>query len=273
MMNNNLVVFTMNNEEYYYDEYADRPSKSEIAQWQKETKEWEKSQLHHQLARTHLKDYEASYFRITKQDIDELVSIIENSNKEEDVQQFLKSHPTILTHYLHGGHGRFCIAKKSLGGMVYPDFLLADLSSLGLTWYVVELENPKAAMFNKNGDPSRFLNHAIKQIRDCRDWLKNNLNEATKLEQDKGSGLFGIEPELECLILIGRRRDLDERVLDARRRMNKEINGEIHTYDWLIEQAKNEFVRVETREFGRKLREELERQGKYHHIDIGDIKE
>jgi len=261
----------MDHEEYYYEEYENMPSRSEIAQWQKEREAWEKSQAHHQLARKYLKEYEASYMRITSQDVNKIVPIIESSNREEDIQQYIQSHPTILTRYLQGGHGRFCIAKKSLGGMVYPDFLLADLSSLGLTWYVVELENPKAVMFNKNGDPSRFLNHAIKQIRDCRDWLKNNLDEARRLQQDKGLSLIGIEPELECLILIGRRRDLDERVLDARRRMNKEINGEIHTYDWLIEQAKDEFVRVETREFGRKLREELERQGKYRHIDIGDI--
>ena len=267
MMNNNLVVFTMNNEEYYYDEYADMPSKSEIAQWQKATKEWEKSQLHHQLARTHLKDYEASYFRITKQDIDELVSSIENSDKEEDVQQFLQSHPTILTHYLGGGHGRYCIPKRSLGGMFIPDFLLADLSSLGLNWYAVELENPKARMFNKNGDPSHSLNHAIRQIRDWRDWLKNNLDEARRLQQDKGHSLIGIEPELECLILIGRRRDLDETLRDARRRMNREINGEIHTYDWLIEQAKNELVRVETRELGRKIREELGIELKSRHLE------
>lgn len=251
--------------------YGDIPTESEIAQWEEEGKKWEKSQLHHQLARTHLKDYEASYFGITKQDIDELVSIIENSDKEEDVQQFLQSHPTLLTHYLGGGHGRYCIPKRSLGGMFIPDFLLADLSSIGLSWYAVELKNPKAIMFSKSGDPSHSLNHATRQIRDWRDWLKNNLDEARRLQQDKGYSLIGIEPELECLILIGRRRDLDENLRDARRRMNGEIHGEIHTYDWLIEQAQGELVRVEDREAGRKIREELERQGKYRHIDIGDI--
>lgn len=55
--------------------------------------------------------------------------------------------------------------------------------------------------------------------------------------------------------------------------MNREINGKIRTYDWLIEQAQEELVRVKYREVGRMLREELERQGKYRHIDISDIKE
>lgn len=263
----------MDNEDYNYSGCEDLPSKSDIAQWEREQEWLEKARQHHHLARTYLKDCEASYMRITLEDVQQLVAIIENSDKEEEVQQFLQSHPTILTHHLGGGGGRYCIPKKSLGGMFIPDFLIADLSSSGLNWYAVELENPKARMFNRNGDPSRYLNHAVKQVRDWRDWLKNNLNEASKLKQSKGLGLVGIEPELECLILIGRRRDIDEGLIDTRRRMNREINGEIHTYDWLIEQAKNELVRVETREVGRKIREELERQGKYRHIDIRDIEE
>jgi hypothetical protein len=124
-------------------------------------------------------------------------------------------------------------------------------------------------MFKSNGDLSPELNHAINQIRRNRDWIKNNLGEARRLRHEDGLGLVGIEPELACLILIGRRRDLDETVQDVRRRLDNEINGEIHTYDWLIEEAKDELVHVETREVGRKIREELERQGKFHHKDIG----
>lgn len=262
----------MNSVEYSHDEYGDMPSKSDLAQWQKEQAKLEKGNLHRHLARTYLKEYEATYMMITQKDIDELVSIVENSGIEEAVQQFLQNHPTLLTHHLGGGGGRYCIAKKSLGGVFIPDFLIASLNSMGLNWHAVELENPKVKVFNKNGDPSKYLNHAIQQIRNWRDWLKNNLNEATKLKQDDGLGLVGIEPELECLILIGRRRDLAEASVKVRRRMNQEINGEIRTYDWLIEQAQEELARVENREVGRKMREELERQGKYRHIDIGDIK-
>lgn len=263
----------MNNEEYPHDEYGDMPSKSDLAQWQKEQEALDRACLHRHLARTYLKEYEAIYMMITQKDIDEFVSIVENSGIEEDVQQFLQNHPTLLSHHLGGGGGRYCIAKKSLGGMFIPDFLIADLNSMGLNWYAVELENPKVKMFNKNGDPSKYLNHAIQQIRNWRDWLKSNLDEARRLKQDKGLGLVGIEPELKCLILIGRRRDLEEASSEVRRRMNQEINGEIRTYDWLIEQAQEELVRVEHREAGRKIREELERKGKYRHIDIGDIKE
>lgn len=259
--------------EKYRDNYGDLPSQRDIDQWQREKEIWERARLHHHLARTYLSDWDASYMKVTIEDVQKLVSIIENSHREEDVQQFLQSHPTFLTHHLGGGSGRYCIPKKNLGGMFIPDFLIADLSSLGINWCAVELKNPKARMFNKNANPSKYLNEAIKQIRNYRDWLKNNLNGARKLKQEKGHGLIGIEPELKCLILIGRRKDIDESLDETRIRMNREINGEIRTYDWLIEQAKEEVVRVEHREVGRKIREELERQGKYRHIDIGDIEE
>jgi hypothetical protein len=255
----------MNSEQFNDSEYF--PTKHDIAEWEKEAKVWEQSRLHHQLARTYLKEYETAFLEITQDDINELVSIIEHSNREEDIQQFLQSHPNILTHYLGGGHGRYCLPKKSLGGMYIPDFLLADLSSLGISWHAVELKNPKAKMFNKNGDYSRQLNHAMKQIRDWRDWLKNNLNEARNLRQEKGLSLIGIEPELDCLMLIGRRKDLDETIIESRRRMNKEINGEVHTYDWLIEHAKGELTRVETRKKGKEIRERLGIKLEYHHIE------
>lgn len=238
------------------DNQGDIPSERDIAQWEREREKLERASLQHYLARKYLEVYETAFLEITRDDINELVSIIEHSNKEEDVQQFLQSHPSILTHHLGGGHERYCIPKKSLAGMHITDFLLADISSLGINWHAVELENPKAKMFNKNGDPSRPLNHAIRQIRDWKNWLTKNLDEATRLQQEKGLGLIGIEPELDCLILIGRRRDLNE-TLDTRRRMNKEINGEIHTYDWLIEQARDELERVENRQLGRKIRKEL----------------
>lgn len=82
--------------------------------------------------------------------------------------------------------------------------------------------------------------------------------------------LVGIEPELDCIIVVGRRRDLDETALNIRRRMNREINEEIRTYDWLIEQAKEELVRIEERAFGQKLREELGIELKHDHIDGTD---
>ena len=156
--------------------------------WQKEYQKWEKTQLHHHLAKTYLTEYETSAATITKDDINELISTIENSRIEEDVQKFLKLHPGVLTRHLGGGHGRYCIPKPSLAGAYYPDFLLADLSSLGLTWHAVELENPQANMFNKGGDPRAALNHAIMQVREWRNWLMKNLDEATRPIPEKGLG-------------------------------------------------------------------------------------
>lgn len=255
----------MNDEQFNNDE--DTPTESDIAQWEKEARELEQSRMYHQLARTYLNEYETNFLEITSDDVNELVSIIEHSTREEDVQQFLTSHPSILTHYLGGGHGRYCLPKKSLGGMYIPDFLLADLNSKGISWYVVELKNPQAKMFNENGDNSKELNQAIKQIRNYRIWLSNHLNGARKLRQETGLGLIGIRSELKCLILIGRRRDLDDSTNEYRDTLDNEINGEIHTYDWLIQQTQGELIRIESRDKGRKIREELGIELKHYHLD------
>lgn len=244
MVNKSFGTLTMDNENYYED-YGGLPSESDIDQWERENDTWSKARTHHYLARKHLSEYGYTYKRITAQEVEELISIIKNSKREEDIQAFLTSHPTFLTELLVGGSDGYCIPKKNLGGMFIPDFLLANLRSIGITWFAVELKNPKARMFNKNGKPSSDLNEAMKQIRNYRDWLKNNLNEARKLKQEKGLGLIGIEPELGCLIFIGRRKDIDEGLDETRIRMNREINGGIHTYDALIELAQKELVRVE----------------------------
>lgn len=190
----------MDNEDYHEDN-GGLPSQSDIDQYQRENDWLEKAHTHHYLARKHLSEYYSVYEIITAQDVEGLISIINDSNREEDIQAFLAAHPTFLTHHM-GGAGRYCIPKKNLGGIFIPDFLIADLNSFGIEWRAVELKNPKARMFNKNGNPSRDLNEAMKQIRNYRDWLKNNINEARKLKQEKGHGLIGIEPELKCLILI-----------------------------------------------------------------------
>jgi len=44
------------------------------------------------------------------------------------------------------------------------DFVIGEKHSFGFEWQAVELENPLRPMFNKNGDPSQYLNHAIHQI-------------------------------------------------------------------------------------------------------------
>jgi Domain of unknown function (DUF4263) len=93
-------------------------------------------------------------------------------------------------------------------------------------------------MFNKNGDISKDLNHALRQIGDWRDWLTNNLDYARRSRNKSGLNLTDIDPELQGLVIIGRDADIDRSTDGRRRRLIREHRTRIETYDWLLAQAR-----------------------------------
>lgn len=68
----------MNYENHGEYEFKDIPTESEIAQWQREHEKLEKAQIHHYLARTYLKEYETGFLKITQNNVNELISVIEH---------------------------------------------------------------------------------------------------------------------------------------------------------------------------------------------------
>ena len=102
-----------------------------------------------------------------------------------------------------------------------------------MTNTAIELESPKAKLFNKAGDPSKELNHAIRQIVDWRAWIKKNVDYATRRPERQGLGLIDIDASVKGLILIGREHELESETDDRRRQITQELNIMIHTYDWI----------------------------------------
>ena len=172
---------------------------------------------------------------ISKQEADALRATIEHARGKRDIRRFLEKHPHILAQSLDGEDDKWCIPEKRLGSECAPDFLLAELSSIGLEWCGVELESPHAKLFKKNGDPSSSLTHAVRQATDWRTWLRNNIDYARRPRDKNGLNLIDIDSNLPFYILIGSRRGLDDRNRERRHNMNKDLNIQIHTYDWLIE--------------------------------------
>ncbi|CAG2128013.1 Shedu anti-phage system protein SduA domain-containing protein [Cupriavidus plantarum] len=168
-------------------------------------------------------------------DLTALRSAIDGATREEDVQQFLQAHPNLLIQHLGGGHGRWVIPKQKLGAEHVTDFVIGDRDSMGFHWQAVELESPLRPMFNKSGDPSQYLNHAIRQIMDWRAWLVQNQNYAARSRADNGLGLTDISAAASGLIVIGRRTEDLRRNSNLRRQLVHNNNIKIHTYDYLIE--------------------------------------
>jgi Shedu protein SduA, C-terminal len=162
-----------------------------------------------------------------------LRNCLQTATTEPAVQLVLEEHPVLLARALGGGHGRWVIPQKALGAEHVPDFIIGEKSSLGYEWTVVELESPTRRMFNKNGDPSKALNHAIRQIVDWRYWLTANLDYARRSRNASGLGLYNIDPDPPGLILLGRR-EPGESSRARRRQYARDLDIRIHSIDWLF---------------------------------------
>lgn len=175
----------------------------------------------------------------------ELISVIENASNEEEIQKYIQSKPFILTTSISPAHhGQVCIPKPEFGNQLIPDFLIAGVDSGGFWWYGVELESPKHKMFTKNGEETRELKHAIRQIQDWRVWLKTNISYARET-----LGFVHIDADLPCFIIIGKRENeiLSESDLMERRQRVKNSDKQglfLHHYEWLIDKPQT-IVRVD----------------------------
>ena len=159
------------------------------------------------------------------------------------MHRFLEDNPELLNQVLRGGHGRYQISKQRLGSELIPDFMIADVSSIGIEWHAVELESPRAKVHRKDGRPRSSVHHAIEQIRDWRNWLMNNLDYARRSVDQDGLGLIGIDHRVHGLVIMGRRSDFPERYNQFRRNMIDRERIGIHSYDWLVELAERSLNR------------------------------
>lgn len=193
---------------------------------------------HHQRVRTELEQFSVPWMNITPEHIAALKHVLEHATNEEDLQRFLTDNKLFLIQHLGGGHGRYVIPKPRLGADLIPDYLIAEMSSIGIEWHGVELESPLADYFTANGQAGNLLTHAIQQIVDWRAWLQSNIAYARTPTSNRGLGLIGITNDLPSTILIGRRTaEIPARFNDYRKQIKTSQNIEIHTYDWLVEQS------------------------------------
>jgi hypothetical protein len=94
-------------------------------------------------------------------------------------------------------------------------------------------------MFTKTGEQSQQLRHAVRQIQDWRSWLLRNNAYAATAPDHNGLGLTEIRSDLPGLILISRRSGLDPKWNELRKQITSDLNIQIHTYDWLVENIKD----------------------------------
>lgn len=187
------------------------------------------------LAADPLRDFFVFWDEVDARDLRRLRRALGRARIEGDMQAFLAKHPELLIQHLGGGHGRWVIPQKRLGAEHVPDFIIGERHSGGRFWTAVELEGPQRPMFNKAGDPSRYLWHAIRQIIDWRVWLEYNRDYAARDPSESGLGLEDVSPSMPGLVIIGRRSDLPSDRQAFRRGLQRQLDVEIHSYDWLLD--------------------------------------
>lgn len=209
-----------------FDEMVKSQVESARVRYQKERA---KSELNHLSTR---------WDEVTRKDADSLQALLDADPKEAEMHRFFEDNPKFLVQVLAGGHGRYQLSKKRLGAEYVPDFLIAEGSSIGIEWYAVELESPRPKVHRADGNPASSLNTAIAQIHDWRQWLMNNLDYARRARDQDGLGLIGIDCRVPGIIIIGRRHQCPERFNNFRHQMKDRENILIHSYDWLIDIAR-----------------------------------
>ena len=180
-------------------------------------------------------------------DVHSFKRCLNEAKSEHDIQSYLEleENKKLLVQHLVGGHGRYVIPQKRLGAEYVTDFVIGEEHSYGYDWQAVELESPTHKMFNRNGDPSRFLTHAICQILKWRAWLENNQNYASKSKDKNGLGLTDISPSIKGFILMGRRFATDQASNSLRKQLVDWLKIEIHSYDFLLDLGSNRIKALE----------------------------
>ncbi len=103
-----------------------------------------------------------------------LKKILDAGNGERDIQSWLNEHPEVVGRLFSWGTWPTIIRPHfSLGTEYVTDFLLIDAPQW-VDIYLIELENPSALAFNKDGTYSRSLNSAIKQTNEWKLWVNEN---------------------------------------------------------------------------------------------------
>ena len=149
-----------------------------------------------------------------------------NVHEKKDIHPFIYEHSFIL----HPNPEEvFSEVQIGLGTEYQLDFLVREADG---KYIIVEIENPRHRIFNKDGYFSSAVNHGLSQIEDWQEWIENNLSTVQKRFAEMSSP--------RGILIIGRSKYFTEE--ESRRLARRNINSrgrlEILTYDHLIANAR-----------------------------------
>lgn len=194
----------------------------------------------------HLRNFYVGWLDVAPADVERYQAVLDTATDERPLQRHLTKEPKLLAQILDGGHGRWVLPHKDLGGRFEPDFVIGHKWS-GPTWewILVELQTPvlkglrnrTGRLFLQNGRMSEQLDEGLRQINEWRRWIAANPDTAKRPRAEMGLGLTNIEPNPRGILLIGREEDLTQGDAAVRKQLGDQHNVRIHSYDWLSREA------------------------------------
>lgn len=161
--------------------------------------------------------------------VEDFERVLGDAADERPLQTFLASFPVLLAPLAQPGGTLWCLDRPRLGAEFIPDFALASITSVGFQWTMIELESPIEKALTKRGLPAKKLAEALKQTRDWRTWLTDNVAYARS-----ELGLKDIEASCPAIIIIGRRGSLDPKQVKTYRALSAD-GISVMSYDRLLE--------------------------------------
>jgi hypothetical protein len=157
---------------------------------------------------------------------------------EEDFHQYMVRYPALIPAWLP--QNNVIYSKFRLGSQHVADFAFCRDDSPGFRWHFIEIERPKDRLFNRAGDPTARLAHAIRQLHDWSAWFQENRDHVAKyFPHAERAVRFGLaDPHLT--LVIGRREQINAWNRPLMRRIGGGIT--VHTFDSLRSNLKTAWL-------------------------------
>ncbi|MGL4321815.1 MAG: Shedu anti-phage system protein SduA domain-containing protein, partial [Paracoccaceae bacterium] len=161
------------------------------------------------------KENRVSQHEVTRQQYDDLASLLVSKPSEREVEEFLTSNKDVLAMavwmFSTGHHMSWVFPKPEIRAStpgrpgLIPDYLMAGASSDGVEWFALELKGPNESAFCKSAGHVRLssmTNKGVCQLLsylDClaRDQAYHRDGSLIGIRQPRGILLIGTEEEME----------------------------------------------------------------------------
>lgn len=176
----------------------------------------------------------------------EFKELLDRNEKEEVYQKFLEENPKLiptqrfeLNHFVHNN---IIITKMPLLKDYKCDFFYLSKSSARWNVVFIELEKPSAKFFTSEGNPTQEFNRGMSQIKDWQTYFKTpefklafKQDPIIKTLMSEILRFYDNEINFKYVLVIGRRKDLEDGNYYKKRDSYITDEIDIVTYDYLYE--------------------------------------